>query len=169
MQKKILLRSLLWLLSLLWMGLIFFLSAETAAESSETSGSLLWSILAFFDRGFERYPDAVQLALVEQYSFLIRKTAHFSIYAILGFLLSGAFAYERYAFGHPTRGMCVLLPALIGGLYAVSDELHQYFVPGRSCELRDVLIDTAGVLLGIALLHLLRCLIDRGKNKEISL
>lgn len=42
-----------------------------------------------------------------------------------------------------------LIPLLIGFLYAVSDEIHQYFVPGRAMQARDVLIDTAGVLLGI--------------------
>jgi VanZ family protein len=42
-----------------------------------------------------------------------------------------------------------LIPLLIGFLYAVSDEIHQYFVPGRAMQARDVLIDTSGVLLGI--------------------
>ena len=42
-----------------------------------------------------------------------------------------------------------LIPLLIGFLYAVSDEIHQHFVPGRAMQARDVLIDTAGVLLGI--------------------
>lgn len=42
-----------------------------------------------------------------------------------------------------------LIPLLIGFLYAVSDEIHQYFVPGRAMQARDVLIDTVGVLLGI--------------------
>ena len=42
-----------------------------------------------------------------------------------------------------------LIPLLIGFLYAVRDEIHQQFVPGRAMQARDVLIDTAGVLLGI--------------------
>lgn len=36
-----------------------------------------------------------------------------------------------------------------GILYAASDELHQYFVPGRACQLRDVVIDGLGVLIGV--------------------
>jgi len=43
-----------------------------------------------------------------------------------------------------------------GVLYAVTDEIHQSFVPGRSCELRDVLIDSVGVLTGVTILWLLR-------------
>ena len=35
------------------------------------------------------------------------------------------------------------------GVYAVSDEIHQYFVPGRACMLRDMLLDTCGSLAGI--------------------
>lgn len=44
-----------------------------------------------------------------------------------------------------------LMAILFGMLYAVSDELHQWFVEGRSCELRDVGIDTTGVILGTSL------------------
>ena len=44
---------------------------------------------------------------------------------------------------------------LISMLYACPDEFHQHFVPGRSCEVRDVLIDTAGALIGILVLGIL--------------
>ena len=56
------------------------------------------------------------------------------------------------------------MPIALGAaaLYAVTDEVHQYFVPGRSCELRDVLVDTSGALTGIlaafALLSVIWCL-----------
>ena len=62
------------------------------------------------------------------------------------------FDTERYGSYETLSGMisCAwLVPLLIGFLYAVSDEIHQYFVPGRAMQARDVLIDTAGVLLGI--------------------
>ena len=38
-------------------------------------------------------------------------------------------------------------------LYAISDEIHQYFVPGRSAEIRDVLIDVLGANIGILLIN----------------
>ena len=50
------------------------------------------------------------------------------------------------------------LPWLTGTLYAVTDEIHQYFVPGRSCEFRDICIDSAGVLCGIFCLCLFKAL-----------
>ncbi len=38
----------------------------------------------------------------------------------------------------------ILITVLICFLYAVSDEIHQYFVPGRACRMLDVIIDTSG-------------------------
>ena len=52
-------------------------------------------------------------------------------------------------------GILLMQAGLIGVLYAVSDEIHQCFVSGRSGELRDVLIDSAGVICGVVILRLL--------------
>ena len=41
-------------------------------------------------------------------------------------------------------------------LYSVTDEIHQMFVPGRSCELRDVAIDSCGVATGILLCTIIK-------------
>jgi VanZ family protein len=67
---------------------------------------------------------------------VLRKCAHVTEYAILGFLLLRAIGRE--------------LPALVLGiLYAASDELHQHFVHGRHASPVDVLIDSVGLLIGI--------------------
>jgi VanZ family protein len=67
---------------------------------------------------------------------ILRKGAHVTEYAILGFLLVRALGREA--------------PALaFGVVYAASDELHQAFVRGRHASPVDVAIDTVGVLLGI--------------------
>ena len=47
-----------------------------------------------------------------------------------------------------------LIAWIIGALYSVTDEVHQYFVPGRSCELRDMGIDSCGVLAGVLIVML---------------
>lgn len=49
----------------------------------------------------------------------------------------------------------MLCAILVTAFYAASDELHQFFVPGRSCQLRDVLIDTAGVVAGVGIQYIL--------------
>ncbi len=43
----------------------------------------------------------------------------------------------------------IILTIIVGMLYATSDEIHQFFVPGRSAEVRDVCIDTLGVICGV--------------------
>ena len=52
-------------------------------------------------------------------------------------------------------------------LYSISDEVHQYFVPGRSCELRDILIDISGCILAVLIIKLWRyCYAKRTTNNE---
>jgi VanZ family protein len=71
---------------------------------------------------------------------LLRKAAHMTEYAILGALL--------------LRALDRVVPAfVIGTLYAVTDEIHQHFVRGRYASPVDVLIDAAGVAIGIYFLH----------------
>lgn len=68
--------------------------------------------------------------------FLILKTFHLIEYAILAFLLLLAVTKNK-------------LVVLIGYLYAISDEIHQSFIPGRTSRFRDTLIDLIGILIGI--------------------
>jgi VanZ family protein len=71
---------------------------------------------------------------------VLRKGAHLTEYAIFGALL--------------LRALGRAAPALAGGaLYAASDELHQHFVQGRHASPLDVLLDTAGVAVGVYVLH----------------
>ena len=67
---------------------------------------------------------------------ILRKIAHLSEYAILGALLLRAIQRPAVAI-------------LAGGLYAVTDEVHQHFVRGRHAAWYDVLIDTIGVAIGV--------------------
>ena len=72
------------------------------------------------------------------------KVAHFSVYGLLATLL------VRLGRGP----LAVWLALLATSLYGASDEWHQYFVPGRSCELGDWVADTTGAALAIALYRL---------------
>lgn len=150
---------LLWCLVAVCMGIIFAFSAENAADSAEKSNGILAFILRLFDGRLDSYSPEKQAAILEKYSFYIRKTAHFSIYTLLGFLTANAFAYQKHLYGFPSKKKVVVFSVAIGALYAVTDELHQYFVPGRSCSLRDMLIDsagvTAGVFLSLTLIHMI--------------
>ena len=74
---------------------------------------------------------------------LLRKLAHAAEFAVLGVLFLRAVERPALAF-------------LLASAYAVSDEIHQIFVPGRLGSPLDVLIDVAGVAVGIALALRLR-------------
>jgi VanZ family protein len=72
---------------------------------------------------------------------VLRKAAHVAEYAILGALLTRAVVSPWAAFA-------------LGTLYALTDELHQHFVPGRQASVLDVLIDAAGVAVGAVAVRL---------------
>ena len=84
---------------------------------------------------------------------IVRKAAHFTEFMALGICLSlnaRDWADQRDR-KYPDIGLLAIIWAL-GTAYAVTDEIHQLFVPGRACALADVFIDSAGVLAGIVLL-----------------
>lgn len=133
----------------LCMGAIFWFSAQNARASSELSGSLIAHVLTRLSPGFSSLSEAQQAARISAWQFFVRKCAHFSIYALLGVLF--CFPCTRFLrrAAFPAAWACAVL-------FAVTDEAHQYFVPGRSCEARDVAIDAAGALLGVLVFFLIR-------------
>ncbi len=150
----------------LWVAFIFNMSAQNAAVSSATSGHVITFILKLFVRDFSSMPKEDQALLVESSQFIARKAAHFTIYGVLGALAflnmvsyTGLLYKVRMAAG---AAFCLL--------YAISDELHQLFIEGRSGEIRDVLIDFSGALLGIlfcaAVVRLLKPLYRKVKFHE---
>lgn len=74
----------------------------------------------------------------------VRKNAHFFIYLVLGFLTANAFKVSGIS-----GWKSMLLALALGVLFALSDELHQTFVPGRGGMVSDAVIDSAGVATGI--------------------
>lgn len=97
---------------------------------------VFWAILIFYLSGI---PD---LKTGFEFDFLLRKISHVIEYAILVFLLYRAFAGSCE---NINRLYLFIYPASLTLLYAISDELHQSFVPGRNCSIRDILIDSIGI------------------------
>jgi len=83
----------------------------------------------------------------ESLTFFVRKAGHFTEFFLLGLSL-------RWGIKDYITKRALLIAWLIGTAYAVTDEIHQLFVPGRSCECRDVCIDAAGVLVGAMIMTL---------------
>lgn len=135
---------------LIWMGIIFCFSAQPATESQAMSDGFINKLLNIFISDFEKFDLSEKTAVVESLSFYIRKIAHAMIYFVLSCLIRLYFHYVDCKVWQKN-----LFTVLLCFLYAVFDEIHQYFVPGRSCELRDVLIDSAGAIVGILFLLLI--------------
>lgn len=81
---------------------------------------------------------------VEEYApdFFMKKFAHVFVYLILYSLLQ--FAVNRTTQTNQTK-MRLYLPIVLCCVYAISDEIHQSFVPGRTATLRDIGYDMVGV------------------------
>lgn len=145
-----------WIAVVIWMAVIFLLSAQTANQSGNLSGGIVRWFVSLFYRDFDAFSVERQNEILSVWSLVIRKGAHFSEYAVLAILLSNAFRLmEKQTW---------VLPVVISALYAVTDEIHQYFVPGRACRLLDVGIDTCGAIFGVAVFSLGVYLIKRIKN-----
>ena len=145
---------------ILWMAFIFSMSAKNSTQSSSISGGFTYKILSMLFAQFRSIDKTTQDSIVEGLQFVVRKGAHFTAYAILGGL---CFADLRVLDKFKLK-INFIIALVISALYAASDELHQYFVPGRSCEIRDVMIDSLGALTGITVVIIFSKLIEKIKQ-----
>ena len=137
---------------------IFSNSMAVATVSSSSSGRVLaWMRIILRHLGHPGLADRLTMHIV-------RKLAHFCEYTLEGFLLMLCMrVYSR----HPLRHITV--PMLGGVLTALTDETIQLFSEGRSSQVTDVWLDSAGVLAGIltALVLMALCrLLFNHRNKE---
>lgn len=161
-KKLIAIRTVLIVLTVLVMAVIFILSADNADESNAKSDlladSFVYTVLSLFELTDEEIQQVIDVSV-----FIVRKTAHFAEYCVLGFLISAVFVSFYFK-----PQMNIPISFASGFLYAVSDEIHQYFVPGRACMLKDVLIDSCGVFCGIAALLFIVWMYTYIKTKKTS-
>ncbi|NLB42842.1 MAG: VanZ family protein [Clostridiales bacterium] len=136
------LRKLLWIFPISWMGVIFYFSHQPGLESAHVSGWMT-RIVDSIAHIFNINTSDVDLHL------LVRKGAHLTEYAILGILLFVALCFTRRRLLSST-----IIAFIIGAVYGVLDEFHQYYIPGRSCQISDMMIDASGVLLAVLLCSL---------------
>ena len=151
-------RNIFTLMVLLWMGIIFWFSAQPADQSERMCLSVGHVAGLLFVDGYEDWPQERQEAFEEEIDHGVRKAAHFTEYAILGLLLTAMYR----AYGHEGERL-FLLAAGTGSLYAATDEFHQLFVQGRSCQITDWMIDTCGVITGAAAVCLFHLIIENRK------
>ncbi|MGV8149990.1 MAG: VanZ family protein [Alkaliphilus sp.] len=138
MNSKQIIISISWLAVLLWMALIFNLSSQPANQSNKLSEGVTKIIVDTV----ERVAPSTDFDL-SRLNHIVRKNAHFFAYLVLSLLVMNAV--------RRTGGSDIKLTLLICVLYAISDETHQIFVPGRSAQVSDILIDGVGAVVGIVM------------------
>lgn len=144
------------LLIIIWMMAIFTFSGQQGTESGGTSRKFTVAIIQIITGKSLELDDP----FIEEIQLFIRKMAHFSIYAFGGFLIMN-YTYTT----EKTIKQKILHSIAFGAGYAITDELHQFFVPGRSAKILDVGIDSAGVITGVFIYLGLRKLIDFVKKR----
>ncbi|MGM9936226.1 MAG: VanZ family protein, partial [Candidatus Ornithomonoglobus sp.] len=132
------------------MALIFFFSYQNSADSSELSRGITYRIaeLIISLTRIESMDAEELTVLIHNF---IRKCAHFSEYAALGM---SAYVTIRLSISK-TAGRARIYTILFCMLYAVTDEIHQYFVPGRAERIFDVFVDTCGAAAGVIIVSIL--------------
>lgn len=165
-------RRILLLLIILWMGCIYTFSGRDGNRSTEDSTRVGRAVCQLFVPGYRSWSKDRQYALAVKIDHPVRKTAHATEYAVLGMLFFGFFYHEMweklYSAKEKDGGFFYLkllcVKAWVAGtVYAGTDEYHQLFVPGRSGQFSDILIDSSGVLCGVLIL-LMITLIRKGRR-----
>lgn len=133
------------------LALIFCFSAAPAIESSDLSGGICEKMVTGFVRTFNLSWEKTRIMKAAEFiETPVRKCAHFMEYALLGMLFR-IHQDSLKIWGYRTKLWHGLL---FCALYALSDEIHQFFVSGRACRIMDVGIDTSGAAFGILLIEL---------------
>ena len=126
------------------MTVIFLLSAQSIAQSQETSGGItLFLAELFYGKGITITED-----MMEPVTLLVRKTAHMAAYAVLFLLSYGTVYYYKNSLAEKWSRLVAYGWTVF---YAVTDEIHQIF-SGRGAMVTDVFVDALGALIGILLL-----------------
>lgn len=128
-----------WLAVFLWMLFIFYMSSKVGTESHKLSENVKEIIV----EKVEKITPESNLN-INNLVYNIRKEAHFFAYLLLGLLVLNAIRRSGFL---SYKGIFITL--LVIFIYAISDEIHQAFVPGRTPLIKDVLIDSIGAITGI--------------------
>ena len=139
------LRAILIVLLITQMWVIFGFSGQNGEESGSISRKITEEVTKNISsiQNLEKEEKEKVLRKIEN---IIRKLAHFSLYTIIGILLMSLMS--TYKIKQKSR---ILISGSIGLLYAISDEIHQSFIPGRGPQITDVGIDFSGVVVGMCI------------------
>ena len=144
----------------------FYIIFGFSSQNGEESGGISSRVTEFIlekSNTYKNIEENRQDEIFERTEKIIRKIAHFSIYALVGFLLMGL--VSTFKLKEKNR---ILISLILGVLYATSDEIHQLFSPGRSAQITDVYIDTLGILVGIFVILLFIKVFEKMKLQKVK-
>jgi len=127
--------------------LIFCLSHQNGEDSTETSG--WFTSLLNFIFPFEFTED------------FVRTMAHFSEFACLSFFMNNLFVSYK-------DKLTPVFACALSFFYAITDEIHQIFVPGRACQFLDMMVDLAGIVSGMIVYSIIYLIIKQIHKKVLS-
>lgn len=144
-----------WIATLIWMFIIYLLSSQTASVSYKFSGNIANFIMNVIYDFSDLLCIKISLPGIVQtsnmtgtfydFNHFIRSLGHILIFFILGTFITNALIYSG------VKGIKVFFMSLLFCiLYAISDELHQLYVPGRSYQVSDIILDTIGAVFGVS-------------------
>lgn len=125
----------MWILTMLWFGIVFFLSSQTGEETRSLSQRLAVFLGNFFN---------VSEADLPVFHSNLRTAAHIIVYFILSML---AYASSRLSFPK-TRFSWVYVVGTCS-LFAVLDEVRKAYIPGRHCSYPEAGLNILGVVAGV--------------------
>ena len=156
------LRVILIVLLMCTFGIIFGFSNQNGKTSGSLSRKITEAITSKA-KSIQEMEKSERELILKRIEGIIRKIAHFSIYAIVGILLVSLFStYKIEEFDR------IAYSLIIGVIYAITDEIHQAFTPERGPSLFDVILDGEGVLFGICLVLICIKIYKRENKKTIT-
>lgn len=162
MEREYKSRSVWFALAVTWMIVIFCFSHQEADNSSQISGTLAYQVVEGIDLAAGMsWGEDERLLYAKAIEHSLRKAAHMTEYAVLACIFLGNFSCypltkkRRYAWAQ-----------VLTALYAATDEFHQLFINGRSGEMKDVAIDSAGAFLGLLLAWAVSFVYNKARHQK---
>lgn len=155
--KNTILRIFIWIITLLWMGGIFFLSSRPVDLSREDSAWLMEKIGLSSSKEEGIDTNNLQMMSLQTY---IRKQAHLILFAGLSVL----FFLSLYGyFGKSEK--TALIAFILTTLYGATDEIHQIF-SNRGAQIRDVIVDARGAVWGLMFMLVIFIIIENSPKLQ---
>jgi VanZ family protein len=141
-----------WILAaILWMAVIFMFTQVPYSTGKNTSDTLQKLLVTLHISGVDH-------AVVEQLNFFVRKLTHITVFGFLAFLFFKSLEVYRFAY---------IFSWILTVLYAMTDEYHQSFMPGRTASIKDVfLFDSVGAFLVLLVTFLIVRKIGKKKRSR---